>query len=267
MIKLLVSIIREKRLTILYYSLAGLALIILYVSIYPSIQSQMATFTKLLQSYPPAVLKAFGIESNDFVTLGGYLSTEHFGIVWPLMLIFLLTSLGANLIAGEIETGTLGLLLTLPLSRARIYLAKYGAAVVALTTFIVLSVLTIAPVAALFHLSISFANVAKLAAVGWLLGLATLGLGFFFSALVSEKGRVNAIVGGLFVLMYILNLLAHLKDSLGALKYASFFHYFNSAAILQHGTVDFWAISLFFVVALIFTTLGLAAFIKRDISI
>lgn len=267
MINLIINTLWLRRKTILYYSLGALGVLVLYMAIYPSVQSQMDVINKLLDTYPPALMKAFNFQANAFSTVGGYLSTENYGVFWPLLLMFMVVSFCASTVAGEIENGTMGLLLSLPISRGRVYLAKYLAVVVSIIVFVLLSVITISPVASIFALGVGFANVAKLALMGLLLGLAVAGLTFFFSSIFSEKGRVTAVVGGVLVLMYVLNLAASLKDSLSFLKYVSFFHYFEPAAVLQNGTLSATAITVFFGVAIVFAVLGLAAFTKRDITV
>lgn len=267
MISLLSSSIREKQKTILYYGLGGLAVLILYIAIYPSIKNQMEVINKLLETYPPALMKVFNFQANVLSNLGGYLSTETYGVFWPLILMFMTVSLCSSTISGEIENGTMGLLLSLPISRGRIYLAKYASILVALLIFVLLSVFAISPVAKAFSLSISFANVSKLSLMGVLLGAAVAGVAIFFSSLFSEKGRTNAVIGSILVLMYILNLVSNLKDNLSGLKYLSFFHYFDPAAILQNGTLNTTSIAVLFAVSLIFSVLGFAVFTKRDISV
>jgi hypothetical protein len=61
---------------------------------------------------------------------------------------------------------------------------------------------------------------------------------YFFSSLFSEKGRANFIPAGILVLMYVLNIVAGLKDNLKNLKYFSFFYYYNPGKFLVYGEVD-----------------------------
>lgn len=267
MFRLFVKTILEKKTHFLYYSLGAFLLVWMYIAIFPSLKPQIQNYAKLAESFPPAMLKAFNISFQDMATITGYLNTEHFSFVWPLLLIFFTISLAGSLIAGEIENRTMGLLLSAPISRLKIFVAKYLAIIIGLAIFILLSILTIPPLASAYNESINLNHVLTLAGLCFLFGLALAGISIFFSAILSNKSRVNGLVGAVLVLMYVLNLIAALKDSLSDLKYLSFFYYFNSSQALSSGIIDTTAIWVFALTALIFSLLGLVIFLKRDITI
>jgi type II secretory pathway component PulF len=85
---IIVKEIYTRRWSLLGFTFASVAFLLLYVLIYPSFQSQAAQFDKLLQAYPKAVLKAFNIDQLQISNAAGYISAEHFSFVWPLLAIF-----------------------------------------------------------------------------------------------------------------------------------------------------------------------------------
>ncbi len=259
--------VRERRTSILAFTLGGMGLILLYVGLYPTIQSQISVMNSLLAAYPQGVLKAFNFSMDAFNTLEGYLSTENFGLIWPIMLMFLGVSLGAGAIAGEIDKGSMGLILAQPISRTKIFWEKYLAGVYVIGVFTILTVMSTPVFAKMFNLSFHFGRFAMLSVYGLLLGLSILSLSTLLSVMFSDKGRVNGIMAGVLVVMYVLKIVSGLKDSLINLKYGSFFYYFNSTDILQKGIYDHWSYLVFGLVIVITTGLALFIFQKRDISI
>ncbi len=74
-------------------------------------------------------------------------------------------------------------------------------------------------------------------------------------------------MSGLFIVgMYVLNIVASLKDSLSDLKYASFFYYYNPLKAFAYGNIDKWTFLVFGIVILITFIFGLIIFAKRDIT-
>jgi hypothetical protein len=103
------------------------------------------------------------------------------------------------------------------------------------------------------------------AIVGLLFGLAVFSLAMLVSALFSEKGHVSMVMGGLLVLMYVLNLVAALKDSLADLKYLSFFHYFDAQSALTNGELNLASVWVFGAVIVISTVMGAVVWKRRDV--
>ena len=97
----------------------------------------------LINSYPTAFKATFGMEGVDFTSGPGYLSTETFSLLAPLMLIGLGIALGTGTIAGEEERGTLDLLIASPVSRGRVLAAKALGALAVLVTVAVGLYLTV----------------------------------------------------------------------------------------------------------------------------
>lgn len=266
--KRLVSVtLKQKRLAILSYCLGGLAAVWLYVSIYPSMASQIGTYNELLKSMPQSIMKAFGADSIGLTNFEGLIGTKQYGFLWPLLLLFLMVSLAGSTLAGEIEKTTIGLWLSAPVSRMKIFWSKYIAGLIALALFILFSVVAILPIAAIYKVDVSSQHIALLAAIGGLFGWAIYALAMLVSSIFSEKTRVYGLVSAILVVMYVLNLVAGLNDKLVKLKYASFFYYYNVTDILSHGAVMGWSLVVFGLTILICSLIALLTFYRRDITI
>ena len=74
-------------------------------------------------------------------------------------------------------------------------------------------------------------------------------------------------VGGLLIIMYVLNIISGLKENLKNLEYLSFFHYFATGDALIKNIVNSESILVFILTALICTIIGAWRFSKRDIAV
>lgn len=267
MMSLIKTSLRQKRLAIAAYCLGGVAMIWLYVAIYPSMAAQIDTYNELVKSMPASMMKVFGADKLGLTNFEGLIGTKMYGFIWPLMLLFLAVSLAGSMIAGEIERTNIGLWLSAPISRLKIYWSKYLAGAIGIIIFLIFSVLAVLPITAAYNVDVSLRDILLLMMVGGLFGLAVFGLTLVFSSLFSEKSKVYGLVSAILVIMYVLNLIAGLNDKLVDLKYASFFYYYNVNDILTGGPIMTASLVVFGVVAIGGACLGAWIFNKRDIAI
>lgn len=267
MIPILLKEIRQRRFSLIAYIVGTVAFVWLYVAIFPAIQQQAQNYNKLLETMPKALLEAFGIQTNGLQNIQRYLSTELYSLIWPMLLIFFAVSRAGNLIAGEIERSTLGTLLSQPLSRTKLFIAKYLSGGVSLGLFAGATVLSAIPTAALYHLSTDVKNYFLLLGMGLLFGLTIFSFALMVSALTSDRTKVYGVCGGLLSSMYVLNIVSSINAHLAKFKYASIFHYFSPSATLVNGHVAGSSIWLFSLLIIGFFLLGRSAFKHRDISI
>lgn len=260
--------IKDRRLSLYIYCGIGIILVWLYASLFPSLQKQSDKFNQLMDAYPKELMKAFDIESPGviFSKFENFLATEQYSFMWPILVIALMVAWGAAGLAGEVEKGTIELLLAQPISRLRIFFGKYLSGLVALAIFTAITVFCAIPLAAAYEFGFQTENYIKVAIIGFLFGLAIYSITMFLSAIFSEKGKVYFLTTGLVVIMYVLNLVANLKDNLSDLKYFSFFHYFATSDALMKNQIDPWAYLVFGGTILVTTILGVMFFIKRDIT-
>jgi ABC-2 type transport system permease protein len=266
MAKLIWSTIWERKWPVLIYCASSVILLFLYISLYPSLQSQMQSLNQLMATFPKGVLTAFGITNLTNFTLESLLVSKQFGLVWPLLAGILGISLAGNDLAREIEQGTIEFLLAQPISRAKLYWSRFIAEISALIVFAAVSTLPAIPIAMAFHVDYIGVNYFKLFLVATLFAWAIYSMSMFFSALFSTKGRVYGVMSGIVVAMYVAFLLSTLENSLDKLKYFSFFHYFT-ANVLIDGKFDWLAMVVFSATIIVFTILGLIIFKRRDIAI
>ena len=240
----------------------------MYIALFPEIQKQADQLNKLLEAYPESFMKAFGIDSatSMFSTLENYLSTEMFTFFWPILMIVAAVSLAGYSIAGDIDKGTIEMVLAQPISRIKLFFSRYLAGAVGLIAFSVVSAFSPVLWAELHGIDYDLKKFAVLSLGCILFSLAAFGLAMLVSSLVSDKGKVGMITGGTIALMYVLNILASLQEKLENLKYFSFFNYYRGEVLLGKGEFVQWSVPVLGGFALVTAMLALYIFNKRDIT-
>jgi len=263
---LILQALKAKRMLWIVYSIIGLGFILLYVAIFPSIQGQSADYDKIFASLPKGLVLALNI-SNVEPTLMGYLSSKHFGLIWLVIIILLVVTYSGFAIAKEIETKTMGFLLSQPIKRVNLYLSRFTAGIIGLVVFICISEIIVWPLAKICNYTIDVKGVLLLGFSGLLFGISVLSLGFMFSALSSTAAKVSALSGGILLVMYAAFIASSLVPSLDKLKYLSLFHYISPGAIIQNDSVTLSSIIVFIVFSFTTTLIGIFAFKKRQVLV
>lgn len=258
--------LKDRRLVSIIYCLLSVGLLWMYIALFPSFKEQSASMEELLKSYPESLMKAFNFDIKSFTTLEGYLSTEQYSLMWPLLVILATVGFAGSALAGEIEKGTIEVLLSQPVSRIKLYFGRYFAGLAILIIFVVISIFSAIPLARIYDIDFSAQGFSVFALLAFIFSWAIYSISMFCSAVFSDKGKVFFISGGLIVLMYVLNIVSALKENLSDLKYGSFFYYFNPTKALFNNEINNWAYLVFIGIALVFTILGAIWFSKRDIA-
>jgi len=131
--------LRDHRRAMVGYSIGLVALACWLGATFPVIRDS-DEFTNFMETMPPELLSAFGIDSATFLTATGFLSSYLYSLLAPLLvLLFIVGALSAE-ITGDERDGMMDMLLSAPLSRNRVFLEK--AAGVSLAVLILVAVLT-----------------------------------------------------------------------------------------------------------------------------
>lgn len=259
--------IKDRKISLIVYCIAVVLMVWMYVAMFPSIQEQAESMNQLMESYPEGLLKAFGIEELVFDTVERFLSMEQFSFVWPIMVMFLMISLAGVSLAGEVEKGTIEILLSRPVSRIKIFFARYLAGIFTLAVFTACSAFAAIPLAKLHGIDYAAENYFMVAIICFLFGWAIFSIAMMLSAIFSERSKVYMLTGGLLILMYVLNIIAALKEGLADLKYISFFYYYDYVEALVRNNIELLPVVVFCAVAVVCTAIGVFWFNKRDVAI
>jgi ABC-2 type transport system permease protein len=239
----------------------------MFVAMWPSFSKETEKFMELADAYPEGLMKALNIDiAIMFGSLEGFIAGEHFSILWPIIVIILTLAYASAAIAGEIDKGTIELLLAQPISRLKIFLAKYFSGLVIITAFIFLSNFSVVPLSILHNVDIQVQNFLTISVLGFLFAFAIYGICIMLSSLSSARGLPMALTGGILIIMYALNVFSAFQESIENIKYLSFFYYYDFAGAAINNHLDILNVSVFLAVGIITTIIGAVIFIKRDIA-
>lgn len=97
------------------------ALLVIYI--YPSIEQAAGSIEEWLATLPESFQSSFAMDS--YTTIEGFLASEVYQFVWLLLVGLYLVYLAGGMIAGDVESGRIDLLLATPVSRTRVVVEKY----------------------------------------------------------------------------------------------------------------------------------------------
>ncbi len=254
--------LRDWRLSLPLWGI-GMALLALWVIVlYPSIGKDLADTMKDL---PPA-LAIFVGEAADMASPEGYLSSQMFALMVPLLFLVLTIGFGGSMIAREEEQGTLDLLLSNPIPRWRVVLEKFAAMVVIIMLLALTLWLGFVIGAAIASVEISFLRIAEATFSGALLGLT---FGALALALVCATGKriwAISIPAVLAIVSFLLNGFAPLVEALEPYRKLSPFYYYNGAEPLVNG-LNPVHVAVLLGLTLLLLAVALIAFERRDLAV
>jgi ABC-2 type transport system permease protein len=210
------------------WSIVGFLLAAMYMGLYPSIGA-MDEIEAMLDQMPDAFRALFAAEGLDLSSPEGYLNVELFSFVGPLLVLAYTIGAGSGATAAEEERGTIDLLLSTPVTRARVVLDKAAAS----------GLLTLGLAGAMWA-GVAFGafvgGVAiDLARVGGAIALLTLmstvfgAIALLLGALTGRRMLSIGITAALVLIAYLVNALGTLIDWLEPWRPLSpFFHYTGS---------------------------------------
>ncbi len=261
--------IKERRIILLIYCLGIIGFLWMYIGMFPSFADKKEEFNQLMQYYPADLMKAFGVQEVGaiFSSIENFLAMEQFSIIWPIIVIAFVVSIGGASIAGEIEMGTVETLLSLPVSRIKIFFAKYLGGLVLTTVFTAVSIFAVIPLAAAYNVEYQASHYVTTFVISLLFAWAIMSIAFFFSVIFNSKGKAYFIPVGILILMYVFKIISSLKDDLKDLQYSSFFYYFDANKSLVDNKIDSWSYLVFGGVIIVFTIVAVLWFSKWDIAV
>lgn len=251
----------------MYVSLWGLGIVVLTaftVLAYGAVKSQADQLNQAFDSLTTNAGSFFG--TSDMFSPVGYLNSQLFYIVLPLLFIILGVTLTSSLTFKEERGHTLELLLARPISRAHLLLAKIITAVAVFAVLGVATLVTTVVCDAIVGLAVPAGYVALATLLMTLFAGAFGAVAFALYTASQKSGRAAAAVAILLSLGgYIVTSIAGLVDQLGWLAKIFPYHYYNPGEILQ-GHVASGLIIYIVCMYLVSLVVAMAGFARRDIA-
>ena len=255
--------IRDHRKALAWWVGGSVAIVLMYSSFFPSVRGNAEQFNRYLKDLPDVVRNLIG--GLDFTTPEGYLQSELFSFLAPILVLVYAIGAGARAVAGEEEAGSLDLLLSTPVRRPRVVADKFAAMVLttfALTVSMWLAVLVFGPA---FDLRPGLGGFTAMSLNTFLLGLAFGSVALAIGSATGRKALAIGVPSGIAVVTFIVNALGPSVEWLEPFRLVSPFYYYSGGEPIVHGLDPVHALVLAGIsgVALAF---AVWAFERRDLA-
>ncbi len=260
----LLKTVRDQRRSFMWWSVGIVLVNFITVLFYPSL-SAATEFNEILGD-DNSLMRAFVGDIADLTSPEGFLNSQLFFLLVPLLFIVFTAAQSTSAIAGEEEKGTLDILLSHPVPRWRVVAEKFAAMFATLFALALLAWLAIAAGALVVDMEISYARMLAVTVSAALLGLAFGSLGLALGSATGNRGLSIGVTGALAVTAYLLNALAPLVETLEPLQRVSPFYLYIGADPLSNGLDPVHAATLAALSAVLLATAALT-FERRDIAV
>lgn len=255
--------LRQRRATLIAWSITLSLLVITYVALFPSIAK--IDLEAILEQYPPAVLEAFGFDpsATQLDTAIGFLNTELFGFMLPLAIVFLPVGVIVRMVSRAEESHYLDVLLSAPLARWQLVAAAAISATFAMLVPISAMVFVAMITAWSGGIELSLSEIGGSALSLLPLGALSGGLAILVIGLTRRHGAATAVAVGTIVVMYLMSVLAGLVTFFKEIEGLTIFHYYSGWINAGINWAQFFAV---LVIASGLAALGAWLFERRDIG-
>lgn len=262
MFNLLAKTLREKRFFILGWSLGLGFLGFVMTSLFPSFSG--GEIDELLASLPPALEGLVG-NLQDWKQLPGYIGSQVFDIRLPIFASILAILLAVGLTVAEEDKGQLRTLISLPISRRSIVIAKWLAIVVICFAASLAAVVGVTVGVLVIGEELEHMVLVRLGLFTWLLITALATLIFAVGSATGNRALTTAI--GIIVAIgsFLLSTFSQSVDWLKDYEWLSFLHYFPATDIAK-GTVEWGNVTFYLVLIVASLLLAFICFPRRDVK-
>jgi ABC-2 type transport system permease protein len=256
--------IRDQRRSLLAWIVGIAAYVAVLCAIYPAVHKSAGSLDQYIQNLPQAFRNAFLGGQVDLTSPAGFIDTEMFSFMGPILILVFSVGLGARAVAGEEEAGTLDMVLAYPVSRRSVILQKFAVLTVMLTALTAALFVSLLVGTQAAGMSIGAGRLVQASVLLGLLGLVFGSVAFGAAAASGRRVVGIAAGGGLAWALYLLNALGQLVHSLNGFRVLSLFYYYGGAAPLRRG-LDATNLAAFLLITALALGGALLAFQRRDL--
>jgi beta-exotoxin I transport system permease protein len=260
------QVLSRRRLSLFWWSLGLVLFVALLAIAYPTVRSNNE-LDKTFGSLPPSVQTLLGLSAaNTLTSPVGYLNSQYFANVLPLILLVFAIGLGAWAISGDEAAGTLELLLANPVGRTRVALERAAALVLLLallTAVAAIALVALAPPIGLAQGLPLARMIAATAACGFL-ALAFAAVAFAVGAVTGLRPTALASAGTLAIAGYVIEGIGAQVKVLQPIRALSPWHWLLDSDPLRRGLIfEAWLYPT--LVAVVLVAAGIIWFTRRDL--
>lgn len=222
-----------------------------------------AGFDQVVNSMPKSLEGLLG-DANAYKTVAGYADAQIFALRMPMLTLIMSITLFVGLSAGDESRGTLETLLAQPVSRARVFWAKFWAG--SLISAVVCAGISIGVVLSFIFIDGSMSLTRLMAACFgcWLITMSFGALAYATGTATGRRGITIALASIIGFVSYLITSLAPAVSKLDFAQYFSPFYYYNTPSIISSG-LQFRNIAVMAGVIIVLTIGSLLFFKNRDL--
>lgn len=238
--------------------------IVLIIALFPSIEQTGIDFDAYIESLPPEARRAFIGDVTTITTIDGYLVSQFYQLAWLLALGIYYAYTAGSSIAGEVEDGTLELVLAHPVSRTRLVVGKYLALVPSMLIVNALCFLAVYIGVVSIGEFIDTEDLLALHAFSVVYFLACASLGMLASVRFDTARRAQTVAVGAIFGMFLVDTLTFDTDYdwIGDI---AFTRYFDLGGMLTDGEVAVGDFAVLAVSAIVLLVVSAELFERRDV--
>lgn len=256
--------LKTRKVSTVWWVVGIMAFVFVTLIFYPTIHHQQAQLEKSFSDLSSGTVALFS-DTGDIFSPDGYLSSQIFYLLMPLLLGILAIGLGASLVGREEKEGTLELILSRPISRGKLLASKVTAGIVIVVAVGMVGSVFTAVMSKLVSLPVPFWNILLTGVTATMLALSFGAISFMVASLGrTARGAAVGIAALVAIAGYLLSSLAAQVSWLNGPSKALPFAYYHPADVLN-GTYN-W-LNLLFMIGVIVACgmVSYFAFRRRDL--
>jgi ABC-2 type transport system permease protein len=260
------QMLRERRRSTVFWAVGAAAFMALMVAAWPSVRDTGDTFDAYVESLPEGLREAFGLAGVSISSPEGYLVSQLYSNLYPIVLLVLGFGLAAWAVAGSEQDGTLEVVLAQPVRRGRVATERFigASVVVAIVTALSTAVLAaLAPPVALDD-GLPWWGLWAAGLVTYAFVLVHISLTFAVGAATGAKGPAIAAGAGVAVTGFMVQALASVAEPIEQLRAASPWHWLLRDNPVTTGP-DWLSFGLPLALSVGLVAVGVVAFARRDL--
>lgn len=243
------------------WAVAFILIVVSTVAFWPAFKGSTA-LNEAMQALPRGMLQAFGLQ--DFASPAGYLRGGLYEVIVPLMFGAAGAMFANSATAAEEDAGRLELVFVQPVTRTAVMAGRSLATGAWLVTLGVIVLVAQIASDSIFDLQIPSSRIIPTIVLSGLLGAFYAGLAIALAGIAARPGIVLFVALATALVGYIVAALFPLSDVLAPWAHLSPWDWALGGDPLVNGA-EFWRFIALALPALVFATLGIVAFNRRDI--
>jgi ABC-2 type transport system permease protein len=254
----------DRRRSFVGWTIAYVLLVVLTVASYRSI-AEAPGLQAAIEDYPDALLALMGGADLNITTVPGYLDSQLYAFMLPVLFLVFALGVGAQAVAGEQGLGRLDLVLSYPVSRRRLLAERTLVLVAGLVFFAAVVSVCVLVSARVWDMPITTAGAiapnVMVVLLGSLFGVLALAIGAFTLSRAAAIGGAATFAGG----SYLVSALAAVATWMEPLRPLSPFYWYSRGDPITDG------LSVLPVAVLVVATVAIYAvadfiFERRDLA-